>query len=642
MRERPDHALVRVSNVTDGQGVALYWIHHDGEERLYTRICPGQVYTQQTYVNHSWVVRLYPQGQVIGRFCAQDSYSTVSIYTNTLDMCVVEVTSHDALVPLHHIHSCLPSPRDEEWGQYTCRGATAHGIPICSFVHAVEYAAVEKSIEIIDRMLESVPLHMIDSMLCLGLEVAIIGCDQKTTDIPAHAHLRGEYIEPPSHATRSSTSSKRSFEHDTRGLGATVACPVLSCGEDNILGVVGKDRYPYESILVHEFAHAVMNLGLYNDTDLYCGIKDAYYAALRNNMYDPQSYVMANPEEYWAEMSQAWFHATKRDDVTSGIKTRDRLIEHDPRLAAIMARVYGYGSWRYYDDEDCHCVNKTQQHSRQNPNKNSRMTKDWQQCHACICPPGGGGIGGGSENFWRDDFGDDDEPKRRFDSISFILGLMVLGIPSFYFKSMRDRKKKEERGYDSDPIHALKRLVRELFEKDVDVRQRLSAVEERLGIIRDDEDAAPGMHASRVSSPHKESSGAHRNVDVQRSGSGLMRSVGGRLVLGGGLLWSGGDPDSTVDPLVETGMQLGTSLTLQTRGQFRQGKDFILADVDIDGSSEDQFNLQKVLYSFGLSPHVRLMFAPFGARGNDVTYTLNPFSGRGLTAGTSEGNPLIA
>lgn len=66
-------------------------------------------------------------------------------------------------------------------------------------------------------------------------------------------------------------------------------------------------------------------------------------------------------------------------------------------------------------------------------------------------PPGGGGIGGGggSENFWRDDFGDDDEPKRRFDSISFILGLMVLGIPSFYFKAMRDRKKKEERGYDS-------------------------------------------------------------------------------------------------------------------------------------------------------------------------------------------------
>lgn len=44
-----DHALVRVSNVTDGQGVALYWIHHDGEERLYTRICPGQVYTQRMY-----------------------------------------------------------------------------------------------------------------------------------------------------------------------------------------------------------------------------------------------------------------------------------------------------------------------------------------------------------------------------------------------------------------------------------------------------------------------------------------------------------------------------------------------------------------------------------------------------------------
>lgn len=371
------HALVRVSNVTDGQGVALYWIDHDGQEKLYTRICPGQVYTQQTYVNHTWVVRQYPQGASIGGFSAQESFSTVSIYTHAQGGCVVELISQNTLVPLHHIHSCLPSPREEEWGQYACRGATTHGIPICSFVHAVEYAAVEKSIEILDRMLESVPTHMIDSMLSFGLEVAIIGRHQKTTDMPAHAHLRGEYI-AQHHGSHSSSTTKRSFENDTRGLGATVACPVLSCGEDNILGVVvGTHSYPYESILVHECAHAVMNLGLYHDKELYCGIKEAYYAALRNNMYNPQSYVMANPEEYWAEMSQAWFHATKRDDVTSGIKTRDQLLRHDPRLAAIMSRVYGHGSWRYYHStQDC-------QQTRQEDN--AMRTQDGQKCLSCTC-----------------------------------------------------------------------------------------------------------------------------------------------------------------------------------------------------------------------------------------------------------------
>lgn len=83
-------------------------------------------------------------------------------------------------------------------------------------------------------------------------------------------------------------------------------------------------------------------------------------------------------------------------------------------------------------------------------------------------PTGGGGTGGGdgNENFWRDDFGDG-EPKRRFDSISFVLGLIVLGIPSFYFKAMRDRRKKkkeEERGYDSYVTHKDSSVSVDLFE----------------------------------------------------------------------------------------------------------------------------------------------------------------------------------
>jgi len=125
------------------------------------------------------------------------------------------------------------------------------------------------------------------------------------------------------------------------------------------------------------------------------------------------------------------------------------------------------------------------------------------------------------------------------------------------------------------------------------------------------------------------------------STSGLLRSVGGRLTLGGGFLWSDAREESNLDAVVDTGVQLGTVLTLQSRGQCRGGKDFIVADVDIDGASQEQFNLQKVLYSCGVSENLRLMFAPFGAKGNDVTYTLNPFAGRGLTTGTSEGIPLL-
>ncbi|GIL51691.1 hypothetical protein Vafri_7630 [Volvox africanus] len=56
---------------------------------------------------------------------------------------------------------------------------------------------------------------------------------------------------------------------------------------------------------------------------------------------------MENEEEYWAEGTQAWFDATIRTDVTSGVNTREKLRQRDPGLAAMMTRAYGDGPWRY-------------------------------------------------------------------------------------------------------------------------------------------------------------------------------------------------------------------------------------------------------------------------------------------------------
>lgn len=115
----------------------------------------------------------------------------------------------------------------------------------------------------------------------------------------------------------------------------------MSVGEENLLPRKFVDpRYPDESILVHEFAHTVLSLGL-KDTHWYEDIKDAYAAARRSNAYDLKSYCMENADEYWAEMTQAWFSATRRLDVTSGITSPGQLVERDPRLAAIMFGVYG-------------------------------------------------------------------------------------------------------------------------------------------------------------------------------------------------------------------------------------------------------------------------------------------------------------
>jgi hypothetical protein len=248
------------------------------------------------------------------------------------------------LIPLHELFGCLPSV--PEWGGYEKR-RTANGIPICAH-SIVGEKAISFAANVVSGMLSRVNPLVIHKMNAYGVEVAIISKQQATTDIPAHGHLKHKR-----------TSDGRCFDKGTRGLGATISCPVLSTGEENILMLhAGENRYPSESILVHEFAHAVMNIGLWN-TELYDGIIRAYKEAFEGNLYSRTSYVMSNAEEYFAEMSQAWFEATVRTDVTSGVITRNDLKKRDPRLAKLMRSIWGNGRWRYLDDAPYHSFRTT-------------------------------------------------------------------------------------------------------------------------------------------------------------------------------------------------------------------------------------------------------------------------------------------
>lgn len=60
-------------------------------------------------------------------------------------------------------------------------------------------------------------------------------------------------------------------------------------------------------MLVHELAHSVMDLGM-SPRQLEA-ISTAYDKAKEGNLYDMESYMMANRFEYWAMGAQAWFDA---------------------------------------------------------------------------------------------------------------------------------------------------------------------------------------------------------------------------------------------------------------------------------------------------------------------------------------------
>eukprot|EP00929_Paragymnodinium_shiwhaense_P002330 TRINITY_DN102559_c0_g1_i1.p2 TRINITY_DN102559_c0_g1~~TRINITY_DN102559_c0_g1_i1.p2 ORF type:complete len:118 (+),score=28.82 TRINITY_DN102559_c0_g1_i1:498-851(+) len=107
-------------------------------------------------------------------------------------------------------------------------------------------------------------------------------------------------------------------------------------------------HYWEESILVHEFGHAVMNCGF--DEEQQRRIAGLHQQALEDG-FDRALYMFSCPEEFWANGTQAWFHAIGRRDVNAGILTRAHLRERLPGLAALMEEVYGDGHWFY--NEDC-------------------------------------------------------------------------------------------------------------------------------------------------------------------------------------------------------------------------------------------------------------------------------------------------
>ena len=139
----------------------------------------------------------------------------------------------------------------------------------------------------------------------------------------------------------------RSIDATTRGVGGGA---VTSVGEENLLDGPSDPHYPQESVLVHEFGHTVMNLGL--SPEVRALVRLCHDDAVSRGLYPPRCYMASNADEYWAEGTQSWFDATVRRDVNGGIDSRERLRAHDPALALLLRHAYGHAAWRYAEAMD--------------------------------------------------------------------------------------------------------------------------------------------------------------------------------------------------------------------------------------------------------------------------------------------------
>jgi cyclophilin family peptidyl-prolyl cis-trans isomerase len=203
------------------------------------------------------------------------------------------------------------------------------GFPIVSSSNVSDYALLEAS-WIVRQMLTN-RTDILQAMASNNVRLAVMAWNEFTTDIPEHSDLKSAVY----------------WDRRARGLGATRVRPAVSCAEENLLCYPG-DPYATENILVHEFAHAIHEMGMNAvDPTFDKRLRAAFQSAKEMGLWK-RTYAGSNPSEYWAEGAQAWFDDNRENDALHNhVNTRAELKEYDSELAKLCAEVFGDLAWRY-------------------------------------------------------------------------------------------------------------------------------------------------------------------------------------------------------------------------------------------------------------------------------------------------------
>ena len=203
------------------------------------------------------------------------------------------------------------------------------GFPIVSSGRVPDAALLE-AVFLIDKLLGNRP-DILKAMVDGRVRYSVMALDEFTTDIPEHAHLK----------------PKTYWDKRARGLGATPHAPCVSCGEENLLLYQG-DKYFLENILIHEFAHAIHEVGMRAvDPDFDKKLESAFDEAIAAGKWK-DTYAATNHREYFAEAVQSWFHCNRTNDHQHNhVNSRDVLKEYDPGAARMVEQVFPNNPWTY-------------------------------------------------------------------------------------------------------------------------------------------------------------------------------------------------------------------------------------------------------------------------------------------------------
>jgi len=233
--------------------------------------------------------------------------------------------------------SATPSAPPAELGldPFYERYVDAGGVPIVGSARVPD-AAFRVALHVLENMLRDRPCYR-EALRRTGVRVALLAPGEESTDVPEFADLNEAW-------------PGTDWGERARGLGANYSRPVVMAPAENLSRELG-DAYEGESVLVHEFAHTLLNISV---AELAAGpwfrarMERQYQRAVRAGLWE-DTYAQSHPDEYWAEGVQSWvghrLSAEVPDGVRGPVDTRAELWAYDPALASLIAEVVPAHEW---------------------------------------------------------------------------------------------------------------------------------------------------------------------------------------------------------------------------------------------------------------------------------------------------------
>ncbi len=187
-----------------------------------------------------------------------------------------------------------PVPTSEPVAYYT-QSVDVYGITVKAS-QTVDPKALEAGADTVRVMLAH-RSDMAQRMAEAGAALSIVPKDKYITEIPELAYLEG----------RLDLNGNPYDSFTVRGAGGILQQPTTVTSEENLLGLVeDRTRFWAEDITVHEWAHAIENLGF--DDETRTKWLDLFERARTAGLW-PGTFAMAvdGGREFFAELSQSFF-----------------------------------------------------------------------------------------------------------------------------------------------------------------------------------------------------------------------------------------------------------------------------------------------------------------------------------------------